>query len=128
MGVGKSITPAQDLTRTFNSVYQINRDVSGWDKMTVQIVAPMLGTALYIYGTLDSGYNKDVTQGNAALAINYTPIQATNLATGSAVNSITGAGLYTVNAANQQFVRIQGNPSGTPTNVYRILISQSKTT
>lgn len=125
MGVGKSLVSAQDLTTTFNSVYQINRDVSGWDRLTIQVVAPMLGTA-YIYGSLDSGYNKDVTQGNAALAINYTPIQATNLATGSAVSSITGAGLYTVNAANQQFVRIQGNPAGTPTNIYRILLFNSK--
>lgn len=123
MGLSKSIT--DDLTTTFNSVYQINRDVSGWDKMTVQVVAPMLGTA-YIYGTLDSGANNENTQGNAALAINYTTIQATNLATGNAVTSITGAGLYTVNAANQQFVRIQGSPAGTPTNIYRILITNTK--
>ena len=126
MGVGKSIDVAQALTTTFNSVYQINRDVSGWDKMTIQVVAPILGTAIYIYGTIDSGRNNQNTQGNAALAINYTPIQATNLATGSAVNSITAAGLYTVNAANQQFVRLQGNPAGTPTNVYRILLWNSK--
>ena len=126
MGVSKQITPAQELTTTFNSVYQINRDVSSWDKMTIQVVAPVLGTAIYIYGTLDSGYQKETTQGNAALAINYTPIQATNLATGSAVNSITGAGLYKVNATNQQFVRLQGNPAGTPTNIYRILLWNTK--
>jgi len=125
MGLGKQITPAQDLTTVFNSVYQINRDVSGWDVMTVQIVAPMEG-ALYLYGTLDSGYNKDVTQGNAQLAINYTPIQATNLATGAAVNSISGEGMFAINAANQQFVRLQGNPADTPTNIYRILLFNSK--
>lgn len=124
MSLGKQIT--DNLTSTFNSVYQINRDVSGWDKLTIQVSGAMLGTA-YIYGTIDSGASQGVNQGNAALAINHTPIQATNLATGSAVTSITSAGMYTVNAANQQFIRIQGNPAGTPTNVYRILLWQSKT-
>lgn len=124
MGLSKQIT--DNLTTTFNSVYQLNRDISGWDKMTIQVVAPILGTAIYIYGSLDSGSQEQNNQGNASLAINYTPIQATNLATGSAVTSITAAGMYTVNAANQQFVRIQGNPAGTPTNVYRILLWNSK--
>lgn len=123
MGLGKQIT--DDLTTTFNSVYQLNRDVSGYDKLTIQVSGTMLGTA-YIYGTIDSGASQGVNQGNAALAINYTPIQATNLATGSAVTSITSAGMYTVNASNQQFVRIQGNPAGTPTNIYRILLWESK--
>lgn len=126
MGVSKQIIEAQDLTTTFNTVYQINRDVSGWDKFTIQIVAPVLGTAIYVYGTLDPGTQQQNTQGNASLAINYTPIQAVNLATGAAVNSITAAGMYRVNANDQQFVRLQGNPAGTPTNVYRILMWQSK--
>jgi len=123
MGLSRKIT--DDLTTPFNSVYQINRDVAGWDKMTVQVVAPIYG-ALYIYGTLDAGEQQQNTQGNATLAINYTPIQATNLATGTAVATITAAGMYAVNASNQQFVRLQGNPAGTPTNVYRILITNSK--
>jgi len=123
MGLGKQLT--DNLTTTFNSVYQINRDVSGWDKLTIQVSGAMLGTA-YIYGTIDSGASQGNNQGNAALALNYTPIQATDLATGSAVTSITGAGMYTVDASNQQFVRIQGNPAGTPTNIYRILLWESK--
>jgi len=94
--------------------------------MTIQTVAPILGT-MYIYGTIDSGASQGNNQGNATLAINYTAIQATNLATGSAVTSITAAGMYTVNAANQQFVRLQGNPADTPTNIYRILLWNSKT-
>jgi hypothetical protein len=124
MGVIRPIT--DDLTTVFNSTYKINRDVGGWDKMTLQIVAPVLGNGIYLYGTLDSGANNQNTQGNATLAINYTPIQAVNLATGVATNVITGAGLYTVTAANQQFVRLQGNPADTPTNVYRILITNQQ--
>lgn len=123
MGLGKQIT--DNLTDTFNSVYQLNRDVSGWDKLTIQVSGAMLGAA-YIYGTIDSGASQGNNQGNAALAINYTPIQATNLATGTAVTNITAAGMYTVDASNQQFVRIQGNPAGTPTNIYRILLWESK--
>lgn len=125
MSISKQITPAQELTSTYNSVYQINRDVSGWDKMTIGIVGPVLGT-MYVYGTIDAGYNKDVTQGNAALAINYTPIQVVNLATGVATNSITAAGMYRATANDQQFIRLQGNPAGTPTNIYRINLWQSK--
>lgn len=124
MAIGKWIP--DDLTTPFNSVYQITRDVSGWDALTIQIVTPLLGNGIYVYGSLDSGRNNQNTQGNAQLAINFTPIQATNLATGAATNVITGAGLYTVQAANQQFVRFQGNPAGTPTNVYRILLFESK--
>lgn len=123
MALGKPIL--ENLTSDFNSVYQINRDVSGWDKVTFQVVTPISGT-IYLYGTLDSGSNLGVTQGDAELAINYTPIQAKNLATGTNVNTITGAGLYTVDAANQQFVRLQGNPADSPTNVYRILAFNSK--
>ncbi len=126
MGISKQITPAEDLTRQFNSVYEIYRDVSNWDKLTIQVVAPILGTALFVYGTLDSGYNKDVTQGNAAQARNYTPIQVVNLATGTATNTITAAGMYRVTANDQQFVRVHGSPAGTPTNVYRILMWNSK--
>ena len=125
MSLSKQIT--DDLTTVFNSVYQLNRDVSGWDGLTVQIVTPLLGNGIYIYGSLDSGTQQQNNQGNASLAINYTSIQATNLATGSVVTQpITAAGMYRVNAANQQFVRIQGNPSDTPTNVYRILMWETK--
>jgi hypothetical protein len=123
MALGKQIT--DDLTSVFNSVYQINRDVSGWNVLTVQVVAPLLGNAIYLYGTLDPGANA-YNQGNAQLAINYTPIQATNLATGAAVNVITGEGMFAINAANQQFIRLQGNPAGSPMNVYRILLHNSK--
>lgn len=125
MGLSKQIL--EDLTTTFNSVYQINRDVSNYDKLTIQLTGAILGAGLYVYGTIDSGAQQQNNQGNATLAINYTSIQAINLATGSAVTQpITAAGMYRITASDQQFVRIQGNPSGTPTNVYRILLWESK--
>lgn len=124
MAVGRP--SLDDLTTPFNSVYQIYRDLSGWDKCTIQVVGPVLGR-INIFGTNDSGAQLQTTQGNARLAINYTPIQATDLSTGTAVNAIYGPGLFTV-TVNAQFMKLQGSPATTPTNVYRLLLFNEKTT
>lgn len=118
--------PIADLSAAFNSVYNITQDMSNWDKTTVQVVAPVTGT-LYIYGSNDADAVIGVQDGNASLAINFTPIQATNLATGAAVTTITAAGNYKVDA-NAQFLRLQGNPTtgATITNVYKLLLFNSK--
>ncbi len=123
MGLGK---PINDQAPTFNSVYNITRDMSGWDKVDIHVVAPVVGT-LYIYGSNDGNQVTGVQMGNAELAINFTPIQATNLATGTAVNAITAAGNYSV-PINAQFLRLQGNPTtgATITNVYKLLLFNSK--
>lgn len=113
-----------DMTNDFNSVYQITNDMSGWDKTTVQIVGPMSGV-IYVYGTNDGNSLQGVRDGDAQLATNFTPIQATNLATGTAVTSISAAGNYKVDV-NAQFLRLQGNPAATPTNVYRLFMFNSK--
>lgn len=113
-----------DMTNDFNSVYQITNDMSGWDKTTVQIVGPMSGV-IYVYGTNDGNSLQGVRDGDAQLATNFTPIQATNLATGTAVTPISAAGNYKVDV-NAQFLRLQGNPAATPTNVYRLFMFNSK--
>lgn len=125
MGVGKALTPAIDLTTQFNSVYQIYADMSGWEKTTVQVVGPLFGR-INLLGTNDSGYQQQTTQGNARLAINYTPIQGTDLSTGTAVNAIYGPGLFKIDV-NAQFLKLQGSPAAAGTNVYRILMFNSKT-
>jgi len=116
----------QNQAATYNSVYKINMDMSGWDKTTIQVVAPIYG-AMYIYGSNDGDQVTGVQMGDASLAINFTPIQATNLATGTAVNSISAAGNYKVDI-NAQFLRLQGNPTtgATIANVYKILLFNSK--
>lgn len=116
--------PLADLAQTFNSVYNITLDLSGWDKTTIQVVAPMSG-AIVVYNTNDSGAIQGVTQGNAELAINFNPVQVTNLATGTATNSISAAGDYKYEV-NAQFLRLQGSPADTPTNVYKLLINNQK--
>lgn len=120
MALGK---PLGDFTKQFNSTYNITLDMSGWDKTTVQTSGAVLGT-INIQGSNDGGANAS-NQGDAELAINFTPIQAKNLATGSMVNAIYGAGLFEIDI-NSQYLRLQGAPAGTPTNVYRILLFNSK--
>lgn len=123
MGVSR---PIADLSGTFNSVYKITQDVSGWDRVNVQVVAPIAGT-VYIYGSNDANAVLGVQDGNASLAINFNPILATNLATGTTVSTISAAGNYTV-PVNAQFLRLQGNPTtgGTIANVYKLLLFNSK--
>lgn len=111
-------------TDKFNTVYQITNDMSGWDKTTIQVVGPMSGT-IHVYGSNDGNALPSVTDGNAELAINFTPIQVTNLATGTAVNTISAAGNYKAEI-NAQYLRLQGNPAATPTNVYKLLLFNSK--
>ena len=76
-------------------------------------------------GSNDSGYQLQNTQGSAALAINFQPIQAKQLSTGSMVNAIYGAGLFEVDV-NAQFLQLQGFPAAAGTNVYRLLMFNSK--
>jgi len=123
MGLGHSI---QDQAPVINSLYKITLDMSNWDKTNVQIVAPITG-ALYVYASNDSDQVTGIQQGNASLAINFTPIQATNLATGTATAVITAAGNYSV-PVNAQFLRLQENPTtgATITNVYKLLLFHSK--
>jgi hypothetical protein len=107
MGLGRP----QDLTTLYKSnVYNIALDVSGWDKVTFQVLAPVSGT-LAVYGTINDG----MSQGSLYPSDNYgadrardwTPIQATNLATGTAGTTISAAGLYSV-PVNTPYVRLNG--------------------
>jgi len=121
MAIGK---PLGDFANNFNSLYNISFDLSGWDKTTIQIVSPMSG-AVNVQGTNDSGAVLAITQGNAELAQNFMPIQAKNLLTGLSSPYIYGAGLYEVDA-NSQFLRLQGQPASAGTNVYKLIIFNSK--
>lgn len=116
--------PLADLAQQFNSVYQVNLDLNGWDKTTIQVVAPMSG-AIVVYGSNDSGAVQGLTQGNAQLATNFAPVQVTNLATGAVVNSISAAGEYKYDV-NAQFLRLQGSPAGAGSSVYKLLLNNQK--
>jgi len=120
MGLTK---PLGDQSLNFNSVYNITLDTANYDRTTIQVIAPV-GGALAIYGSLDGGAG-ETTQGDAAHAQNFSAMLATNLSTGATSNIISTPGLYTV-TDNAQFLRIQGNPAGAGTNVYKLFVTHFK--
>ncbi len=120
MAIGKNFG---DFSGTFNSNYNITLDMSGWDKTTIQATGAVLGT-VNIMGSNDGGANAS-TEGDATLAINFTPLQAKNLATGTMVNAIYGAGMFEVDV-NSQYLRLQGAPAAAGTYVYRLMMFHSK--
>jgi len=115
--------PLGDVSQTFNSVYKVTLDVSGWDGTTVQVVGP-IGGRINLLGSNDGGQT-NFASGNASLAINFTPVQATDLSTGTTVNAIYGAGMFSVNV-NAQYLRLQGSPASAGTSVYRMNVFNSK--
>lgn len=120
MGLTK---PLGNQASDFNSVYNITLDTANYDRTTIQVIAPVSG-ALSVYASLDGGAGS-TTQGNAASAQNFSAVLATNLATGTASNIISTPGLYTV-TDNAQFLKVQGNPAGAGTSVYKLFITQFK--
>ena len=98
--------------------------MSGWDRTAIHIVPPITGV-IYVYGSNYDGNSVAMPDGSAALATAMNPIQATNLATGTAANTISAAGTYKVDI-NDQFLRLQGSPAGAGSSVYGILFNHSK--
>lgn len=107
-----SIAFNNDLTQKYKqNIYNIALNVSGWDTVNLQVIAPVAAT-MYIYGALDD----NMPQGSLLSANNnYNPdnvqrwssVQAVNLATGSAVTSITDAGIYSV-PVNFPYLKVGG--------------------
>jgi HSP20 family molecular chaperone IbpA len=60
---------SKNYASDINSVYKITLDMSGWDKTTIQVQAPLAGR-LYVYGT-NGGGQTDYSMANAQLAQNF---------------------------------------------------------
>jgi hypothetical protein len=110
----------QDQTIPFNSQYQVTMDMGLFQSTVITAVSPINGT-LYVYGTNDGGAQAGITFGNAKLATNFNPVLVTNMQTGSTSTSITSGGNYSV-TRTPRFLRIQGSPAATPTNIYKLLL------
>lgn len=102
------------------NVYSITLDMSGWEKTTIQVAAPV-AAPLVVYGSNNAGAGQGITDGNAELAIGFTAIRATNLADGTVASTISAAGNYQVDI-NARFLRLQGGGA----NVYKITFNHFK--
>lgn len=103
--------PPKDITLQYKqNVYHIELNVSGWDTCTLQVIGAVSGT-LAIYGTINDGMSQGSLYPSnnygASRARDWSAIQAVNLATGSAVSTITAAGLYAV-PVNTPYIKLGG--------------------
>lgn len=83
-----------DVTTEFKANNGHKLDLSKWEIATFQFVNPS-GT-IDITGSNDAGAVEGVSDGNAHASLNYTAVQAINLATGAPTTSVAAAGLYKV--------------------------------
>lgn len=106
-----SVQNTRDITQAYKqSIYNLPLDVSGWDTVNIQVVAPIAGI-VSIYGTLNGGMSQgslypDNNYG-AERALDWSAVQAVNLATGSAVSTISAAGIYSV-PVNFPYLKLGG--------------------
>jgi hypothetical protein len=94
-----------DITDKFNGDNGFKIDVGLWENVSVQFVNPS-GT-ISILGSNDPNAITGVSDGNALASTNYVAIQATNLETGTAVTSVSTAGIYKVQVATK-FIQFGG--------------------
>lgn len=88
------VNRTQDVTLLFNSTGVYNMDVGEWDYIIVQLVGPT-GTVTF-NASNDGGGVTGETDGNATSAINFTAVQATSLATGTAATTTAAAGMFKI--------------------------------
>lgn len=88
MGLAKHL----DVTTDFNTNGLVNLDVSGWDNIVVQFVTP--AAAVTFKSTNDGGAVQGVSDGNAKSALNFTVIQGTDIATGTAATTTSTSSTY----------------------------------
>lgn len=114
------ISQQHDWTYNINNQKQVTLDVGEWDRISAQFVAPIVGV-ISVYGTNDGGAIRGVTNGNASLATNFNAVQVTNLATGTATNTISAAGTYKYDV-NTKYIRF----SAPNVNVYKLIVDNMK--
>lgn len=88
MGMSKII----DATADFNADSKVVVDISEWDNVVVQLESP--GALINFNASNDSNAITGITDGSALSAIQFQPIQATNLATGASVTSSSISGMF----------------------------------
>ena len=92
-----------DVTNDFNTNSGYTLDTNEWDYVVVQLVSP--SGAVNFTSSNDGG--SVGSYGNAISALNFTAVQGTNLASGSAVTSLNASGLVKFNVVGQ-FLKLSG--------------------
>lgn len=93
------ISRVMDLTEEFNANNRVRLDLGGWGHATCQIITPS-GTIDFT-GTNDGGEETGTLNPSPSSSGNFSSIQAINLATGTAVTSASGSGLYKITISSK---------------------------
>lgn len=113
-----------DLTDSYKqNIYSITLDMSGWQKTTIQVEAPV-ASPLYVYGSNDANAIQGVRDGDASTARNFVPIAVLNVGSttpATLVTTISGAGVYDADI-NARFLRVQGGGA----DVYKLTFNHFK--
>ena len=100
-----------DVTTQFNLNNGVKLDVGQWQNIVIHVSGSVSGT-VNVTGTNDGGAVEGATNNNPVSSTNYTAIQITNLATGTAVTSIGAAGNFRV-IYPTQYIQIGGASAAT---------------
>lgn len=116
-----AISTTIDVSSTFatGGSSSVNLDLSGWDTAVVQLVSP--SGAINFLSSNDGGQVTGVSDGNATSAINFTAVQGTNLATGSAATSGSASGLWKISGFGR-YIQL----SGSSITATKVLVELSK--
>lgn len=113
-----AISTVFDATADFNLNGVKNIDMSGWDTCVIQLVTPVAGISFL--SSNDDGSITGQVQGGPLSALNFTAVQAVNLATGVAATSGAATGLWKISGAGR-FIQLLG-----ATTAAKILVYLSK--
>lgn len=91
------ISDILDLSVDFNANSLVQVDIGGWETVSIQAVAPT-GT-ITLNASNDGGGVTGSVNDSPTTATNFTLVQATKLADGSAVTAIAAAGVYKIPVA-----------------------------
>lgn len=108
-----------DVTDLFNLNSGWVGDIGEWDYVTLQLVNP--SGAVSFNTSNDSGAIQGVSDGSAASATNFTSVQGTNLASGSAVTSLNASGEVKFTVAGR-YLQL----TGTTVTADKVLLKLSK--
>lgn len=105
------LSQSLDVTSEFNLNNGVKLDVGQWQNIIIHVSGVLSGT-LSITGTNDGGAITGATGDNPQSALNFTAIQATNMATAAQVTAVAAAGNFKVNNVTK-YIQLGGASAAT---------------